>query len=501
VVQLASASGAGLLQEPKLWIGGAWVDPLDGTIANSIDPSTGQPWAEIAFAGRQDIDRAVAAAREAFDGPWRRMMPVERAAILRRMADLYQAQAPELAELEARDTGRAIREVRGEFANHHHFLHWFASLADKMDGRAISIDPNVHAFTNRLPIGVVGAITPWNAPMLTSIWKIAPALAAGCTVVHKVAEMTPVTAFRFARIAEEAGLPAGCYNVVPGLGEVAGAHLVAHEGVDKISFTGEGATAKEILRAGAATLKRFSFELGGKSAHILFDDADLEQAINAAVGSAFAVCGQSCALGSRVLVQRSIYAQVVKAFEERAVRIRVGMPLDPATHMGPQAHETQLAKTLSYIDIGREGGARLVAGGARIVDGAMAKGYFVQPTVFADVSSDMRIARDEIFGPVVSLIPFDDEEEAIRIANETRYGLCAGLWTRDIGRAHRVAAQIEAGTVWVNTYRFVRWALPYGGVKMSGWGRENGVEAMDAYLETRTTVVSLTGQFPDPYAS
>lgn len=501
MADLAMSADSSLLREPKLWIGGAWVDPLDGEIGQSIDPATGAAWAEVAFAGPQDIDRAVSAAQEALNGPWGRMMPVERAAILRRIADLYEAQAPEMAELEARDTGRAIREVRGEFANHARFLHWFASLADKMDGRAISIDPSVHAFTTRLPVGVVGAITPWNAPMLTSIWKIAPALAAGCTVVHKVAEMTPVTAFRFARIAEQAGLPAGCYNVVPGYGHIAGAHLAAHEGVNKISFTGEGATAKEILRTGADTLKRFSFELGGKSAHILFDDADLEQAINAAVGSGFAVCGQSCALGSRVLVQRSIYPQVVKAFQERAGRIRVGMPLDPATHMGPQAHSSQLSKTLSYIKAGREGGARLIAGGARISDGAMANGYFVQPTVFADVSSDMSIARDEIFGPVVSLIPFDDEEEAIRIANGTRYGLCAGLWTRDIGRAHRVAARIEAGTVWVNTYRFVRWSLPYGGVKMSGWGRENGVEAMDAYLETRTTVVSLTGQFADPYAS
>ncbi|MES2496517.1 MAG: aldehyde dehydrogenase [Pseudomonadota bacterium] len=495
------AQRTGRLQEPRLWIGGEWVDPVDGEIGRSIDPSNGQPWAEVAFAGPQDIDRAVAAAREAFEGPWRHMPPVERAAILRRMADIYQARAPELAELEARDTGRAIREVRGEFANHHHFLHWFASLADKLDGRAIAIDPSVHAFTTRMPIGVVGAITPWNAPMLTSIWKIAPALAAGCTVVHKVAEMTPVTAFQFARIAEEAGLPRGCYNVVPGHGHTAGAHLVAHSGVDKISFTGEGATAQEILRTGAHTLKRFSFELGGKSAHILFDDADLEQAINAAVGSAFAVCGQSCALGSRVLVQRSIYAQVVAAFEQRAARIRVGMPLDASTHMGPQAHSAQLAKTLSYIDAGQEGGARLVAGGARITEGAMADGYFVQPTVFADVSSDMKIAREEIFGPVVALIPFDDEDDAVRITNSTRYGLCAGLWTRDLGRAHRVAARIEAGTVWVNTYRYVRWSLPYGGVKMSGWGRENGVEAMDAYLETRTTVISMHGQFPDPYAS
>jgi len=359
----------------------------------------------------------------------------------------------------------------------------------------------VHAFTSRLPVGVVGAITPWNAPMLTTIWKIAPALAAGCTVVHKPAELTPVTAFELARMMEEAGIPAGVYNVVPGYGHIAGAHLVAHEDVDKIGFTGEGATAKEILRTGAHTLKRFSFELGGKSAHILFDDADFDQAMNAAVGSSFAVCGQSCALGSRILVQRGLYERVTGEFPGRAAKVRVGMPLDPETHMGPQSNIKQLEKTLSYIEAGRDEGARLLAGGNRITTDGMANGYFVQPTVFADVNNEMKIARDEIFGPVVSLIPFDTEEEAIGIANSTRYGLCAGLWTRDVSRAHRVAAQIEAGTVWVNTYRYIRWALPYGGVKASGWGRENGVEALDSYLETRTTVISTTGQFPDAYAS
>jgi aldehyde dehydrogenase (NAD+) len=492
---------AEIRREPKLWIGGQWVDPIDGEMGQSIDPATGAVWAETAFGGPRDIDRAVAAAREAFEGPWRRMLPWERAAILRRLADIYKERAPDLALLEARDTGRPIREMRGEFANHHHFWHWFASLADKMDGRAVSIDPAVHAFTTRLPVGVVGAITPWNAPMLTTIWKIAPALAAGCTVVHKPAELTPVTAFELARMMEEAGIPAGVYNVVPGYGHIAGAHLVAHEGVDKIGFTGEGATAKEILRNGAHTLKRFSFELGGKSAHILFDDADFDQAMNAAVSSSFAVCGQSCALGSRILVQRALYDRVIGEFQSRTAKIRIGMPLDPETHMGPQSNIKQLEKTLSYIDAGHDEGARLITGGKRIVSDGMADGYFVQPTVFADVDNAMKIAREEIFGPVVSLIPFDSEEEAIRIANGTRYGLCAGLWTRDVSRAHRVAAQIQAGTVWVNTYRYIRWALPYGGVKASGWGRENGIEALDSYLETRTTVISTTGQFPDAYAS
>jgi (Z)-2-((N-methylformamido)methylene)-5-hydroxybutyrolactone dehydrogenase len=493
--------GAELRREPKLWIGGQWVDPIDGEMGQSIDPATGTVWAETAFGGPKDIDRAVAAAREAFAGPWRKMLPWERAAILRRFADIYKERAPELAILESRDTGRPIREMTAEFANHHHFYQWFASLADKLDGRSVSVDPAVHAFTSRVPVGVVGAITPWNAPMLTAAWKIAPALAAGCTIVLKPAELTPVTAFELARIGEAAGLPPGVLNVVPGYGETTGAHLVAHEDVDKIGFTGEGATAKEILRTGAHTLKRFSFELGGKSAHILFDDADFDQAINAAVSSSFAVCGQSCALGSRVLVQRALYDRVVAQFEERAAKVRVGMPLDPATHMGPQAHIGQLEKTLAYIEAGHQEGARLVAGGKRITADGLERGYFIQPTVFAEVRNEMKIAREEIFGPVVSLIPFDHEEEAIAIANSTRYALCAGLWTRDVSRAHRVAAQIEAGTVWVNTYRYIRWALPYGGFKASGWGRENGVEALDSYLETRTTVISTTGQFPDAYAS
>lgn len=484
----------------SLFIGGEWVAPLDGGLVESIDPATGLAWAEVAFGGPRDIDRAVAAAREAFEGPWRRMPGWERAALLRRLADLYRDFAGEMAVLESRDSGRAIREARNDVGAHHHWFQWFASLADKISGRTIPMDDSVHCFTSRVPVGVVGAITPWNAPMLTTTWKVAPALAAGCTIVLKPAEQTPVTALELAKLIEKAGFPPGVFNVVPGNGHDAGAHLVAHPGVDKIAFTGEGRTAKTILRNGAENLKRFSFELGGKAPHIIFADADVDQAVNAATSSAWAVCGQSCALGSRVLVERPIYDRVVAAFAERATKVRVGMPLDEATHMGPQAHAEQLAKTLSYIDIGKSEGAELVAGGKRLADGALANGFFVAPTVFANVANDMRIAREEIFGPVASLIPFSGEEEAVAIANDTTYGLTAGLWTRDVGRAHRVSARIQAGIVWVNTYRYIRWSTPYGGFKASGWGRENGLEALDNYLETRTTVISTTGQFPDAYA-
>jgi aldehyde dehydrogenase (NAD+) len=310
-----------------------------------------------------------------------------------------------------------------------------------------------------------------------------------------------VTSLEIGKLFEQAGFPAGVVNVVPGFGKGgAGERLVTHPDVNKIAFTGEGETAKAILRAGGDTFKRFTFELGGKAPHILFADADLDQALNAATGSAWALCGQSCALGSRVLVERPIYQQVVDEFARRAKRVRVGPPLLESTHMGPQAHAEQLAKTLSYVDIGRDDGAELVTGGRRLQEGDLAGGYFFEPTVFANVRNDMRIAREEIFGPVAALIPFDGEEEAVALANDTPYGLTAGLWTQDVGRALRVSSRIEAGMVWVNTYRFIRWSTPYGGFKASGWGRENGLEGLDGYLETRTTVISTTGRFVDPYA-
>ena len=480
----------------RLFIGGEWATPVDGGIRPSIDPATGAAWGEVAYGGVQDVDRAVAAAREAFVGPWRIMPPWERAALLRRFADLYATHVDTLARIETQDNGRAIRESRGDIGLHPQYYHWFASLADKLGGRTIPMDDSVHAFTTRSPVGVVGTITPWNVPLMAAAWKLGPALAAGCTVVLKPAEQTPASSLALAKLFEEAGFPPGVVNVVPGDGPEAGARLVAHPGIDKIAFTGEGATARTILKTGADTLKRFSFELGGKAPHILFADCDIDNAMNAATGSAWALSGQSCALGSRILVQRPIYDRVVEGFRRNAARVRVGDPLDPATHMGPQAHEQQLDKTLSYVAIGRNEGAELVTGGDRLDR----DGYFVAPTVFAGVSPRMRIAQEEIFGPVASIIPFDDEAEAIAIANGTPYGLAAGLWTGDVGRAHRVAASIEAGIVWVNTYRYIRWSTPYGGVKTSGWGRENGIEALDSYLETKTTVISTTGTFADPFA-
>lgn len=498
----AHDDSAQLEDYPTLFIGGEWVPSEDGGVIDSIDPATGRVWAKVAYGGKQDIDRAVAAARSALDGPWGKMAGWERAAVIRRFADLYKESAARLAQIETRDSGRALRETRVDVGAHSNFYHWFASLADKHHGRTIPMDDSVHAFTTRVPLGVVGAICPWNVPLMSVCWKLGPALAAGCTIVLKPAEQTPVTALELARIFEEAGFPPGVLNVVPGYGAGgAGEALAAHEDVDKITFTGEGNTARAILKTGADSLKKYTFELGGKSPHILFEDADIEQALNAATNSAWTLCGQSCALGSRVLVQRSIYDRVLEKFTERAAKVRVGMPLDEATHMGPQSSAEQLAKTLKYIGIGRREGAELVAGGNRIETGGLGDGYFVEPTVFAGVDNDMRIAREEIFGPVAALIPFDDEEEAIVVANDTAYGLTAGLWTSDVGRAHRVSSKIQAGIVWVNTYRYIRWSTPYGGFKASGWGRENGLEALDDYLQTRCTVISTTGTFPDAYAN
>ncbi|MFT3976866.1 MAG: aldehyde dehydrogenase [Sphingomonas bacterium] len=483
----------------QLYIDGQWVKPADGSLAESIDPATGAPWAVVAMGGRADIDRAVEAARKAFRS-WRRVPGHERAAILRRFADAYMAAIPEILPLEVRDSGRIITDTRADMAAHVQWYQWFASLADKAQGTTIPIDDSVHCFTARVPVGVVGAVTPWNAPLLTICLKLGAALAAGCTMVVKPAETTSISTLMLGRIADRAGLPPGVLNIVPGHGRDVGEHLVAHPGVDKISFTGAGSTARQMLRTGAETLKRFTFELGGKAPHIIFADADLEQALNAATSSAWTNCGQSCALGSRVLVERPVYEEVTEMFRARARTVKVGMPMDESTRMGPQNSRQQLDKTLSYFEIGKAEGAELIHGGRRIDGPGLASGYFVEPTVFADVNNAMRIAREEIFGPVASIIPFDGEEEALDIANDTPFGLTSGLWTRDLARAHRVAARIDAGIVWVNTYRYLRWSLPYGGFKQSGWGRENGIDALDPYLETRTTVVSTTGQMPNPYA-
>ena len=487
-------------EAPHLFIGGEWSSPHSGRTIASIDPSTEKVWAHVAEADETDVDRAVAAARAALRGLWTtKVTASQRGAMLLKLAELIRRDAKALAMLESRDNGKPLRETQGEVQRAADWITFFAGAADKINGEQIPFRPDALAYTRREPVGVVGAILPWNSPISLYSWKLGPALAAGNTVVIKPAEQTPVSALALGKLIEEAGFPAGVVNIVPGFGPIAGAALVAHPGVDKISFTGEHRTAQEIMRGASVNLKRCSFECGGKSPHILFADADLDKALVVATHGAFRSTGQSCSLGSRLFAQRSIYDAVVERMAERARRIRVGLPLDAKTHIGPQSSAEQLAKTKAYIALGREQGARLVTGGGR--PAGLERGYFIEPTVFADVDNRSRLAQEEVFGPVLAIIPFDTEEEVIALANDVPYGLVAGLWTQDIGRGHRVAAQIQAGLVSINTYRPVHWMLPYGGYKLSGLGRENGLAALEEYTEIKTVVVELaTGMPADPFA-
>jgi len=484
---------------PHLFIGGEWVTPRSGRVIESIDPATEQVWATVAEADVADVDLAVAAARDAMRGPWRNTItPSQRGEMMLRLAALMRRDAKYLAEIESRDNGKPMRDTQGEIMRSADWITFFAGLADKVNGEQIPFRPDALAYTRREPVGVVAAILPWNSPISLCSWKLGPGLAAGNALILKPAEQTPVSLLEFAKLIEEAGFPPGVVNVLPGYGHLAGAALVAHKGVDKVSFTGNHRTAQKIMQSASVNLKRCSFECGGKSPHIVFADADLAKATTVALHSAFRSTGQSCSAGSRLFVERSIYQAFAAGLVERTRRIRVGMPLDARTHIGPQTSLEQLTKTQSYIAAGRESGARLLEGGGRPVE--LPTGYFVEPTIFSDVSNRSRLAQEEVFGPVLAIIPFDTEEEVVTLANDTDYGLVGGLWTSDITRAHRVAHQIEAGLVSINTFRPVHWMLPYGGYKMSGIGRENGVHAIDEYTQTKTIVVELSGAEPyDPF--
>jgi (Z)-2-((N-methylformamido)methylene)-5-hydroxybutyrolactone dehydrogenase len=484
----------------RIYIGGEWRSPLSGRSLRSIDPSTEEEWAEVAEGGESDIDAAVAAARSAMQGAWKsRITPSQRGELLLRLANLLRRDAAKLAEIESRDNGKPLRDTIGEMQRAVEWFTFFAGAADKIQGEQIPFRPTALAYTRREPVGVAGAILPWNSPMLLYSWKLGPALAAGNAVVLKPAEQTPVSAMELAKLIEEAGFPAGVVNIVPGYGAVAGAALAAHPGVNKISFTGSHATARKIMQSASGNLKRLTFECGGKSPHIIFADADLERALVVATQSAFRSTGQSCSLGSRLFVQRAIYSEFLDRIAARARRIRVGMPLDKNTHIGPQTSAEQLAKTLSYIALGKEEGAQLITGGGR--PKGFDRGYFVEPTVFAGVDNRSRLAQEEIFGPVLAVIPFETEEEVIALANDVEYGLVAGLWTSDVSRAHRVAAALESGLVTVNTFRTTHPMLPYGGYKLSGLGRENGMEAIHQYTEVKTVVIDFDPSPPaDPFA-
>jgi aldehyde dehydrogenase (NAD+) len=472
------------------WIGGRETPSRSGAVLTTDTPHTGDVWAEVARGEAADVAAAVAAAEAAFP-LWAGLSPSERGRRLLRLADLVARDAASLAETEVRDNGKLYAEMHGQTRYIAEWFRYFAGLADKLEGAVIPTDkPDMFNFTRHEPLGVVGMITPWNSPLLLLMWKLAPALAAGNVAVVKPSEFTPVSTLRFARLVEEAGIPAGVVNVVTGLGAEAGAALVDHPAVAKIAFTGSDAAGRVIYERAARSLKRVSLELGGKSPNVVFDDADMDAAIAGVIAGIFAATGQTCIAGSRLLLHRPIHDAFLERLVAVARRARIGDPMLPDTDVGAVATEPQYRKILDYIAIAREEGARCVLGGAPWTRPDAPGGRFVEPTIFAGVRNDMRIAQEEVFGPVLAVIPFEDEADAVRIANDTRFGLGAGVWTQDIGRALRVSAAIRAGTVWVNTYRTLSFTSPFGGMKDSGIGREGGIESIRDYVETKSVWIS-----------
>ena len=471
-----------------LLIGGEWrAGPTRYCVTN---PATEEPLAEVAEAGAAEIDAAVRAARTCFESTaWRALGARARGRLLLRLADVLEARAPDLATLETRNNGKPLFESEIDVAMTVETFRYYGGWADKLEGATLPVNGNFFTYTLRDPVGVVGAIVPWNFPLNLASWKVAPALAAGCTVVLKPAHETPLTALLLGELALSAGFPPGALNVVPGPGPTAGAALVRHPGVDKIAFTGSTAVGQDIMREAATTLKRVSLELGGKSPNIIFADADLRAAVRGAQAGIFYGKGEVCAAGSRLLVEKSVHDQVVSELALRAKALTPGDPFDKNTRLGALVSQRQQDRVLSYIAAGRREGAHLVAGGnAARVNG---KGYYVEATVFDHATPGMQIVEEEIFGPVVSVLTFEGEEEGVALANHTRYGLAAGIWTQDIARAHRVARAIQAGTVWVNTYNFYDPAAPFGGYKFSGFGRDLGREALEHYTELKSVWVKL----------
>jgi aldehyde dehydrogenase (NAD+) len=476
------------IKEHRLFIDGQWLDSVSGKTFPTINPATGETLCQVALADKADVDQAVQAARKALESAhWSRMDAADRGRLLFRLAELVEKNAEELATLESLNAGKTINDARGDMQGVVNTLRYYAGWADKIEGRTVPVRGNFLSYTLRQPVGVVGQIIPWNFPLLMLAWKWGPALACGNSVVLKPAEQTPLTALRVGELAAEAGFPPGVVNIINGYGETTGAALVVHPDVDKIAFTGHVETAKIIQKAAADTLKRTTFELGGKSPNVIFADADLDEAVAGAFHAIYFHGGQCCTAGSRLFVEDKIHQEFVERLAEKAKQRRVGDPLDPSTEQGPQVSQEQMDKILGYVQLGEKQGARLLTGGQRIGD----KGFFVEPTIFDHVQDDMAIAKDEIFGPVVSVLPFTKVEEVIQRANNTSYGLAAAIWTKNIDKAHRFAREVKAGTVWVNCYHVVDATTPFGGFKMSGQGRENGEAALEHYTELKTVTVKL----------
>ena len=485
------------LETFKLFINGKSVDALSGKTFDSLNPYTGEPWARLADGGPADVDLAVEAARAAFDGSWGAMSGFDRAAIMRKIATAITDNAERLALLEVRDSGKLMREMLGQLNVLGTWYAYFSGLADKLEGRTVpAVAPRTYfGYTTREPVGVVGAITPWNSPLLLLTMKLAPLLAAGCTCVVKPSEHSPASTVAFAEILTEAGLPPGVLNVVTGWERATGEALAAHRGIDKVAFTGSTATGVKVAQAAIANVNKITLELGGKSPQVVFPDADLDAAANGLVAGVFAATGQTCMAGSRLIVHESVKDELLAKVAERAASIKQGDPTHVDTEMGPVANVPQYEKVLGYLDVARAEGATIVAGGE---PNAELGGLFVKPTVvLADPSAT--IVREEVFGPVLAAYTFTDEDQAIALANDTPYGLAGAVWTKDVHRAHRVAGAIRAGTVWINAYRVVTPNMPFGGFGLSGIGRENGVRAVDEYLEEKSVIVELTGGTRDPF--
>ena len=483
----------------RLHIAGEWREGRAGHRFEAINPYTGRPWATVAQAQAEDVNAAIAAARETFERTWSRVSGYERSRLLTKLADLLQADAERMGRLESTDNGKIIRETQTQMVLAARQYRFFAGYADKLWGQQIPLDQrDLFDYATREPLGVVALITAWNSPMGLLANKLAPALAAGNCVVIKPSEHASVTTLEFCRFAEAAGFPAGVINVVCGAAEVGRALIEG--GVAKVSFTGSAAVGREIAAAAGRRLVPVTLELGGKSPNIIFEDANLERATIGALAGIFGATGQTCVAGSRLLVQRSVHDRIVESLGERARAVRLGDPLDPATDMGTAANEPQFRRILGFIERARADGARVVAGGGAARGPGLEHGFFVEPTVFADVRNEMEIAQEEVFGPVLAVIPFEEEEEAIHIANATRYGLAAGVWTENLSRALRVTRALRVGQVWVNTYRSLAVQTPFGGFKESGFGREKGQQALDEYLASKNVMIDFSGAQRDPFA-